>query len=493
LHNESAPVTRSGQAAGVAGQKLNAVVASPVAASAVQWGVVALLVWLPLQTPVAIALFQYANLSAEATRGVLLAKDLVTGLLILALAALFLRRVHLHWFDWLAVGYVIVLVAYAAIPLALGTRLAPIAIVASVREFLVPIELYALGRLAVAASVNISSVVRTCVIIAGAAAVFTLILYLFVPITFWSSTLDLVRFERVVQGIPSARTLWDIGLLGQYGIGDIGSFARASGPFTHPVGTANYFVVPLVLLATAAMAARRPSATVMLAWLAVILLILGAVLTPISRGAWLTAVIGVIAAGMLYRRILPAVASIAIVVLFIVLVPPFSYSVSSALGGTDSSLVGHTEAIQGGIKTAIDNPWGLGLGQADQFGEALAGQEGASAAVGENLYLALYVSVGPVGLVLFLGWVVGILLSLIQSLRPRAETWMQIAMAATLIGLLVTGVSASPLLRFTTAATFWLLIGLLVPNDPSTALRGRLRQLSERLHTRREVYARIHR
>jgi hypothetical protein len=433
----------------------------------VQWAIVALLVWLPLQTPVAIALFQYANFSAEATRAVLLAKDLITGLLILALAAFFLRRVHLHWFDWLALGYVIVLVAYAAIPLVIGTRLAPIAIIASARELLVPVELYALGRLAVAAGLNISSVVRAFLIIAGAAAVFSLILYLFVPITFWSSTLDLVRFERVVQGIPNARTLWDISLLGQYGVGDSGSFPRAVGPFTHPVGTAHYFVVPLILAATAAMTAKRALAPNLLGWLGVIGLFAAAVLTPISRGAWLAAAVGVVVAGLLYRRILPTAAGVAIVMLFIVLVPPFSYSVSSALGGTDSSMAGHTQAIEEGIHTVIHNPLGLGLGQADQFGAVLSD---ASAAIGENLYLVLHVSVGPIGLLLFIGWVVGILLSLIESLRPGKAAWMQIAMAATLVGLLVSAVTASPLLRFTTAASFWLLLGLLVPNGPSPRL-----------------------
>ena len=461
-------MTPPGQSARSTGQNLNAIVVTPAPTTLlVQWAVVALLVWLPLQTPVAIALFQYAKLSAEATRGVLLAKDLITGLLILTLAAFFLRRVHLHWFDWLAVGYVIVLVAYAAVPLVFGTSLTPIAIIASARELLVPVELYALGRLAVAASLNVTAVVRAFLIVAGGAAVFSLILYLFVPITFWSSTLDLVRFERVVQGIPNARTLWDISLLGQYGVGDSGSFPRAVGPFTHPVGTAHYFVVPLILAATAAMTAKRAPVLTLLGWLGVIGLFVAAVLTPISRGAWLAAAVGVLVAGLLYRRILPTAAGVAIVVLFIVLVPPFSYSVSSAFGGTDSSMAGHTEAIQEGIRTVIHNPLGLGLGQADQFGAVFSD---ASAAIGENVYLVLHVSVGPIGLVLFIGWVVGVLLSLIQSLRPGKAAWMQVGMAATLVGLLVAAVTASPLLRFTTAASFWLLVGLQVPNSPSPRL-----------------------
>jgi O-antigen ligase/polysaccharide polymerase Wzy-like membrane protein len=481
LHKELAPVTPLGQS----GQATlrNDIAENAPAPPLVQWAIIALLVWLPLQTPLAIALFQYAHLSVDAARAVLLVKDLIAALLIATLALLYLKRVHMHWFDWMAVGYLVVLVAYAVIPLALGTKLAPIAIVASAREFLVPVELYGLGRLACAAGVNVGTIVRAFLIVAGVAAAATLILHVFIPSTFWSSTLNLVRFERLVQGISTARTLWDIGLLGQYGVGDSGSFARAIGPFTHPVGTAHYFVVPLVLAATALMAARRARAPTMLAWLAFVVLFVAAVLTPISRGAWLAAVVGVIVAGLLYRRVLPAAVGIGLVVVFILLVPPFSYSVTSALGGTDSSVEGHGQAIEKGIKTAVDNPWGLGLGQADQFGASLA-QEGASAAVGENLYLTLYVSVGPIGLLAFVAWVVGVLLSLIRAGPSRAEPWMQIGMAVVMIGLLVSGLTAAHLLRFTTGASFWLLVGLLVPNGPLPALGGSLRDLRARLYTR---------
>ena len=86
------------------------------------------------------------------------------------------------------------------------------------------------------------------------AAVLTVGLY-FLPPTFWMTTVDLVTFEREGQGIPNAVSLWDIGILGQFGVGDGGTFARAIGPFTHPVGTAHYFVLPLVIASCAAMRA----------------------------------------------------------------------------------------------------------------------------------------------------------------------------------------------------------------------------------------------
>jgi hypothetical protein len=60
---------------------------------------------------------------------------------------------------------------------------------------------------------------------------------------------------------------------------------------------------------------------------------------------------------------------------------------------------------------------------------------------------------------------------------------MQIGMAVVMIGLLVSGLTASHLLRFTTGASLWLLIGLLVPNGPLPALGGSLRGLRARLYT----------
>ena len=57
-------------------------------------------------------------------------------------------------------------------------------------------------------------------------------------------------------------------------------------------------------------------------------------------------------------------------------------------------------------------------------------------------------------------------------------------MAVVMIGLLVSGLTAAHLLRFTTGASFWLLVGLLVPNGPLPALGSSLRGLRDRLYTR---------
>jgi len=145
------------------------------------------------------------------------------------------------------------------------------------------------------------------------------------------------------------------------------------------------------------------------------------------------------------------------------IVPPFSYSISSALSGLDSSVMGHEQAIDKGTKVVTQNPLGLGLGQADHFGAALSSSDGAgqSAGVGENIYLALFVSVGPLGFLMFAAWVLGLIRPLLGGRDPTAG-WIAIAVGCALVGYLVGGMFASPLMRFTTSSTVWLTIGMTI-------------------------------
>ena len=98
----------------------------------------------------------------------------------------------------------------------------------------------------------------------------------------------------------------------------------------------------------------------------------------------------------------------------------------------------------------VDNPFGLGLGQADHFGKALSneGGVGPSAGVGENLYLALLVSVGPVGFPLSAVWCAGLLRSLLR-VRDDALGWLGLAVGCTAVGYLSSAMTASALMRFT--------------------------------------------
>lgn len=431
-------------------------------AAAIGVALVVLVVWLPLQTPVAIVAHQYLGLSGSATRVLLLAKDVFTLGLALYLAVRYVRTMRWRWFDYLALAYAVVLAAYALFPTLLGTGVSIAATAASVRQFILPIELYAVGRLAVASGVNVRIVMAGFVAVSMVAAVFTIGTYVLLPIEFWASTLDLVTFVREVQGIPTAEDLLDISLLGTYGLDE--PVPRAVGPFTHPVGTGIYFVMPLMLAVAATFAGIRRGATrAALGWAAAALVFAVALIIPLSRGSWIAAGIGLLICGLWLRQVRIAMAAAVATGAFLFFVPPFSDSVHSALSLRDYSTLGHQEAVERGVDTVVDNPLGLGVGHGDTgFNRAFDEAGQASADVGENMYLALLVSVGPVGALAFVLWMIGLIVFLLRG-PPRLWTdWSAVAGGAVLVGVAVASLTSSPLMRFTTAASLWLVIGLIV-------------------------------
>lgn len=439
-----------------------------------------LIVWLPIQTPLLAALYQHAGVSATVARMMLLAKDGIVAFAIIALAIGCRRSIRIRWFDVVAAVYVVTVLVYAVIPLVTGTGLPISAIAASVRAFVLPVELYLLGRLIATTGARAEPLVVLFVSVSAIAAILTLLQYALTSPLFWMETIDLVSFVRDVQGLPNAVDLWSIAALGHFGVGEIATFPRALGPFAHPVGTAHYFLVPLILSVALGVSPResRP-AWARPRWVIVGLVVLFAlaVLTPISRGAWIAAAVGLVVVGLLQQRIGRVLVGLALATIFVVLVPPFSYSVQSLIGFTDSSVLGHLIAIQHGISVITDNPLGLGAGHGDHLGEVLAGPVGPtneSAGVGESMYLATLATAGPVGLIALMVWILGVIGHLMPA-PPARATWFQVGLVGTALGLLVSSTFASPMMRFTTGASFWLLVGLVALVDGPA---GTIRQVS---------------
>lgn len=446
-----------------------------------------LLAWFLIQTPLATFAYQYLGLSTSAARAVLLAKDAAVMVLVIVLALRYARSTRWYRFDVAALVYTVVLAIYAVVPLLLGSKLPLMSVAASVREFLVPVELYAVGRLAATAGVSFPNITRWFLAVSAAAALLTVGIYLLLPATFWNTSLDLLRFIREVQGIPTALSLWAASLVGHFGVGAgvvDAQFSRAVGPFTHPVGTAHYFVVPLVLAAAAALSRvrddRAPAGRI-IGWVLVVLFAL-AVITPISRAAWLAAVAGLLLVGILLGRVRTAALLVAAFVAFVVLVPPFSYSIQSALSLTDSSAQGHVQAIEQGVGTIVKNPLGLGAGHGDTLGEVYGA--GKSAGIGESMYLATIVTVGPLGLLALIVWMLGVVGALLLGRSTQVPRWMFAGFAALTVGLMLASALASPLMRFTTAASLWLLVGLAVGSIEDREPLPSWRQLRDRIRSR---------
>lgn len=422
-----------------------------------------LLAWLPLQTPVAIVVFQYGHAEVLA-RALLLAKDVFVAALIVYFFVRYWRRLRFRWFDWAAVAYVVLIGIYSLVPTLLGSPIALVSVVASARELLVPVELYALGRLALAAGADLRWLARWFLAVSAVAAAFTIFEWAFLPSTFYSSTLDLVSFIRVVQGIPSAQGLWQISILAQFGGGPNAVFARAVGPFTHPVGAGHYFVLPLILSAAwflHSLNQGRQREAVGLAALS--LLFLGAVIAPISRGSWIATGIALLLCAWIYRHRVIILVGLALAGAIVVAVPSLNHAVTAVFAGTDASTKDHASALDRGLQTVLQNPIGLGVGESDQFGQVLATGDSAGAGVGENMYITLLVSVGPLGFLAFLAWMAGLLWSLAGiGRRGPPRSWIIVGTWTALLGYAAVAMLAAPLMRFTTSASVWLVVGLCV-------------------------------
>jgi hypothetical protein len=428
---------------------------------------------MPLQTPVAVVAYQYLHVSVSLAQGLLLTKDVWAGALFLVLFVRHLREIRFRWFDWFALAYGVLVVTYSVVPAALGSHLPPVAVIASARELLVPVELYGLGRLAGYAGVSALGMTKAFLVVAAAAAVFSVASFVILPQDFWMTTYNLLGFIRDVQGIPSAVSLWAASLVGHYG--SSGMSLRAVGPFTHPVGTAVYFALPFILVLCATWTSDlRRKATLTMAAIGVILFAL-AVITPISRGIWIGFVGAALVCGVVLHRYRFAVLTIVVFVAFVALVPPFSHSVSSAIDGSDGSTEAHAIAVNHSIDVVSSNLLGNGVGQSDQFGSVFSATAGSdTAGVGENMYLMTYSSVGPLGLLALVIWMSGLLMDLMGRFRRSLPLWVPVGVGAGLLAESAAAMTASTLMRFTTAASVWLLVGLVVAVPGAGLRRPRL-------------------
>ena len=85
-------------------------------------GLALLTLWLPVQTPLAIVVFQYGHHEKWA-QALLLVKDVYAALLIAYLFVRYWRRLTFYWFDWAAIVYAVLIVVYSIVPWLLGSHI----------------------------------------------------------------------------------------------------------------------------------------------------------------------------------------------------------------------------------------------------------------------------------------------------------------------------------------------------------------------------------
>jgi hypothetical protein len=458
----------------------------PTEATLVTWILVAFLVWVPLQTPVAVLAWQYLHVSLTLAREILLTKDVWAAALFLVLLLRHRREIRFLWFDWFALAYCVLVAVYSCGPALLGSHLPALAVIASAREMLVPVELYGLGRLAGYAGVSVVGIVRAFLVVAAAAAIFAVGAFVLLPGEFWATTYNLVGFIHDVQGISTATDIWKTAILTMYGT--LGNAVRAVGPFTHPVGTGVYFAMPFALAVCAVWLGNLRQKAALAIAIGGMLLFALAVLTPISRGTWIGLIGALVVGGALVHRYRLAAFTVVLFVACLVTIPPFSYAVWSGVSGQDASANNHASAIESGVSQIISNPLSSTVGQNDQFAQEIAAASGIETNnVGENMYLTTYASVGPLGLLVYVIWLAAVLVELFGRVRRGLPAWIPAGVAIGLLAEAAAGMSASTLMRFTNAASMMLLVGLVISAPGSgfrrpdlTALRHPRRWLGSR-------------
>jgi O-antigen ligase len=144
-----------------------------------------------------------------------------------------------------------------------------------------------------------------------------------------------------------------------------------------------------------------------------------------------------------------------------VLVPGFPNYVLHTLSGQEASTAGHLSDWSNGALAFIEQPWGFGLGTADQT----AVRTGLSHITGDNLYLTYAVQMGLVGvslLVLTLGSIIGHALNLFHRARNATQERMGAAIWVATIGLMINGMTAVVFSSLTFAWLFFWLAGAVV-------------------------------
>jgi hypothetical protein len=371
--------------------------------------------------------------------------------------------------DWLAVAFGAFVVAYAALPQHwLGGGATHKGVLYGLRDDLVPVGAYFLGRGLELTLADMRRLGRTIVLTAAGVAALGLVDIYAVPLSWWRGSGAPGWFYYQLgfhyQGLSNLPENFI------YNTGNGHPLRRLVSTFLSPLASSYLFVVALVLvLAWWARARPRGRGAVALAGIAALLF--AGLLWTHSRSSYIALAVALLAFAVVRRggRVFFAGAAVTVLVagaLFVKAYPHIAPATTftpaelvvqkqeakghgpavSAGGVEDASTSSHWQSLKAGIRTVVHHPQGFGLGNAG----STAARTHVTIQAGESTYTQLGVETGLVGALVFIAWS----LSLVRW-AFRCWVWVGASLIAVLALGLQTDVLGVPWLAY----VLWALAG----------------------------------
>jgi hypothetical protein len=369
--------------------------------------------------------------------------------------------------DVLAAAYTAAVIVYALVPQGwLGGHATTHGILLALRHDLLPVGAYAFGRLLALVWRQPQRVGMVVALTAGGVALIGLFDVFFVSLQSWRSSgvpgwykEQLSLHYDCLSGLPEN---W------VYNTGDESNpIRRLVSTFLSPLASAYLLTVALIFVVSR-----------FLRWWAVVLsvLLFVALLYAHARAAILALAGGLLLLALVQRRLVPALAAVAVVLVsaaffaaYTDLGPSTSYTASELVclrknahahpgastdpfSASESSASSHWRNFRDGVETVIRHPQGYGLGNAG----VVAKRTGVEIKAGESTYPELGVETGLVGALAFVLWNLVVLLAL-----WRREAWLAAAFAAVLFLGLQTDIIGVPWI----AVVVWAAAGMVMTRE----------------------------
>ena len=365
--------------------------------------------------------------------------------------------------DWLAVAFGALVVLYALLPQHwLGGSATHKGVLYGLRDDLVPVGAYFLGRGLELSLAEMRRLAATIVATAAGVAAFGLVDIYTIPLSWWRSSGAPGWFHQQLGFTYHGLSYLPENFV--YNTGNEHPLRRLVSTFLSPLASSYLLVIALILV-TAWVVRFPPRGARKIAGAGGLLaLLLAGLLWTHSRSSYIALALGLVAfaAAPRGRRAAFAGAAVAVIVvgaLFVKAYPHIAPSTTftqkelayqrthaqgagpavSAGGAEDSSTASHWQSLKAGIRTVVDHPQGFGLGNAG----STAARTNVTIQAGESTYTQLGADTGLLGALVFVAWSL-----LLLRWALSCWTWVGASLAAVLALGLQTDVIGVPWLAY---------------------------------------------